>query len=555
MNDILSYRPFMRKGYNKKSMNLKRQIQRLVNGKQKSIFSATIVLSATFAISALLGFLRSRFLYSRFYSCCTSDLDAYNAAFRLPDLVFKLLVSGALSASFIPVFSSYLHRDKAKSNQIASTVINLLFLLFAFVCLLLFIFARPLSALVAKGFSPDQLDLMANLSRILLLAQIFFLLSNFYTAILQVNQHFLVPALSPIIYNLFIILAIFTLSPRFGIYGVVYGVVAGSLFHFLVQTPVIKRTGFQYFFHIDLKLAGVKEVVRLMIPRALAIGLSDIQNAIVNLYFASTLSSGSISLFDLAYQIINLPSRIFATTVGQASLPILSRAVAENKIDHFRQVTRRALLQSLYIAIPISALILLQRLTLVRLAFGAKQFPWSASLKTAKILAFLLPTIICQTVSQILIRSFYALHNTKTPLLISLVSLFVNLFTNLYLLNYTSLGIFGLALAVSFRELIQCLGLLFAFVKKIDGQDWSLFFIKIGKVFTTSAFAGFFAWLLIKLLDLSILDTAYTLPLLILFSVSSLFFVLFYLFFSRLFKTDTYFNYSYYFSRLKGFLS
>jgi putative peptidoglycan lipid II flippase len=292
-----------------------------------------------------------------------------------------------------------------------------------------------------------------------------------------------------------------------------------------------------------------------MIPRALAIGLSDIQNAIVNLYFASTFSSGSISLFDLAYQIINLPSRIFATTVGQASLPVLSRAIAQKKIDSFRQIVERSLVQSLYIAVPITVLILIQRLTIIRLAFGARQFPWSASLTTAKILAFLLPSIICQTITQILIRSFYAMHNTKTPLYISLVSLAVNFSANIYLNNYTSLGVLGLALAVSLREIVQSFALLFMFIKIVDGLNWPAFFVKIGKIFLTSAVSGFFAWLSIKALDLFILNTTRTLPLLLLFCLSSFFFALIYLFFSRLFSINKYFDFSYHLSRLKHFLS
>lgn len=555
MNDILSYAPFVYKHYNKNYMSLKRQIHHLLNGKQKSISSATIVLAVTFALSAILGFLRSRFLYSRFFTCCVQELDAYNAAFRLPDLVFKLLVSGALSASFIPVFASYLHQDKNKANQIASTVINLLFLVFIFICLVLYLYARPLSGLVAKGFSPDQLDLMARLSRVLLLAQIFFLVSNFFTAILQVKQHFVIPALSPLVYNLFIILSIFTLTPHFGIQGVVYGAVIGAFFHFLIQFPLVRRSGFNYSLIIRYRLSGVREIIRLMIPRTIAIGLSDIQNAIVNLYFASTLSSGSISLFDLAYQIINLPSRIFATTVGQASLPILSRAVAQNNLDRFRRIVNRALIQSLYIATPIAILILVQRLTIIRLAFGARQFPWSASIQTAKILAFLLPIIVCQTITQILIRAFYAIHNTKTPLYISLVSLFFNLLANFYLINYTNLGILGLSLAVSIREVVQCFGLLAMFIRAVDGLDWNSFFSKLLKIFVTSSLSGFCAWGLIKILDFSIFNTSRAIPLVILFFVSSLIFILIYLNLSRLFHTNDDFDYRYYLKQFKRFLS
>ncbi|MBP6989838.1 murein biosynthesis integral membrane protein MurJ, partial [Candidatus Shapirobacteria bacterium] len=217
------------------------KIRSLTRRRQNSIFSATIVLAVTFGLSAILGFLRSRFLYSHFFKCCVLDLDAYNAAFRIPDLIFKLLVTGALSASFIPVFSSYLHKNKQEAYKMASSVINLLFILFIFASIIVLIFVHPLSALVAKGFSPYQIDLMSNLTRILLIAQIFFLISNFLTAILQVNQFFIVSAFSPVIYNFFIILSIFTLAPAFGIYGVVYGAVVGAFFHMAIQIPSLRR--------------------------------------------------------------------------------------------------------------------------------------------------------------------------------------------------------------------------------------------------------------------------------------------------------------------------
>ncbi|MBU1117366.1 hypothetical protein KKD37_00190, partial [Patescibacteria group bacterium] len=280
-------------------MSWQTRLRSLTHQKQKSIFSATIVLAVTFVFSALLGFLRTRFLYSIFFKCCVLDLDAYNAAFRIPDLIFKLLVTGALSASFIPVFTSYLHKDKKQAYKMASSVINLLLLVFIAFSVVALVFAHPLSKLIATGFSPYQIDLMANLTRILLLAQIFFLISNFLTAILQVNQVFIIPALSPIIYNLFIILGIFTLAPTFGIYGVVYGTVVGAFFHMAIQIPSVLRFGFKYSRIADPKLPGVREIIRLMLPRTLSLGLAEVENT-VTLFFASTLAAGSISLLNLA---------------------------------------------------------------------------------------------------------------------------------------------------------------------------------------------------------------------------------------------------------------
>lgn len=554
MASILAYTLIKYKNYNKTTMTIREKLSALGSAKQNSIFSASVVLGITFALSAILGLFRSKFLYAHFFNCCLLDLDAYNAAFRLPDLIFKLLVTGALSASFIPVFSSYLHRSEAKAYQIASTVINLLLVLFVFLSLIVFIFIRPISELIAPGLSSYQLSLMTNLTRILLFAQIFFLISNFLTGILQVHQLFIVPALSPIVYNLFIILSIFTLAPTFGIYGVTYGVVVGAFFHLAIQIPLIKRSGFNYSLLINTRLEGVREIIRLMIPRTLSLGLSEIENTIT-LFFASTLTIGSISLLNLALQIMYLPSRIFGTTVGQASLPILSKNIARNEMNLFRNTVRKTLAQSLYLAAPITTLVLIHRIAIIRIAFGAKQFPWTATLLTAKTLAYLTPAIISQAAIQILIRSFYALHDTKTPLRISAFSLVVNIISSYFLVTFTDLGIVGLAISASLGNLTQCIGLFYLFIKVVDGEGWGKTFLHFFKIFIASVGMGLISWLSLRVLDMFVFDTSKTIFLILLSSVSSFFGLLTFVFISKILAIQEYRDYFRYFAKLKRFLS
>jgi len=533
-------------------MSLQSSFRLLAQRRQKSILSATLVLATTFVFSALLGFLRTRLLYSVFFKCCVLDLDAYNAAFRIPDLIFKLLVTGALSASFIPVFSSYLHKDKKQAYQMASSVINLLMIFFLGMSLLALIFVHPLSQLIAKGFSPYQIDLMSNLSRILLIAQVFFLVSNFLTAILQVNQTFIIPALSPIVYNFFIILGIYTLAPLFGIYGVVYGTVIGAFFHMAIQIPSIKRLGFVYSKVASFRIKGVKEIVRLMVPRTLSLGLAEIENT-VTLFFASTLAAGSISLLNLALQLMYLPSRIFGTTVGQASLPVLSKNIAQNKLGVFRETVRKTILQSLFIAFPISILILVNRVPIVRIAFGSKQFPWSATLLTAHTLAFLTPAIVCQSVIQILIRSFYAMHDTKTPFKISGISLLFNVVSSYLFVNFTNLGIVGLAISASLGNIIQCLALFGLFIARVDGQGWEKMLFSFSRILISSILCGLTSWLTIRCLDLFILDTSKTLNVILIFGTSISSGLLSFAFFARLFRSPEYIYLKSYFHRFFHF--
>lgn len=535
-------------------MTVLNRLRHLSLVKQNTIFSASLVLAITFVFSAILGFLRSRFLYAHFFSCCALELDAYTAAFRLPDLIFKLLVTGALSASFIPVFSSYLHKDKKQADLVASTVITLLFFVFLLAAVVLLIFTRPFSELIAQGFSPYQIDLMVNLTRILLIAQIFFLLSNFLTAILQVHQVFIVSALSPIVYNFFIILSIFTLAPVFGIYGVVYGAVVGAFFHLAIQIPIVKKIGFNYTFSLKHRLEGVREVIRLMLPRSLSLGLSEIENT-VTLFFASGLIAGSISLLNLAMQIMYLPSRIFATTVGQASLPILSKNVAQNKLENFKNIVVNTLMQSLFIALPVATIFLVNRLAIVRIAFGAKQFPWEATLITAKTLAFLSPAIVCQAIIQILVRSFYALHDTRTPMKISFVSLLVNVVASFYLVNFTDLGIIGLAFSVSLANLVQCFGLVIFFGRKVNGINWSVILSQFNRILLASIIMGLVTWVTIKSLDIYLLDTARTINVINIFIISSVLGFVSYLISIKIFKVEQLQDYQKYYQKFKNRLS
>ena len=534
-------------------MTLKERIRHLSQKKQDTILSASLVLAITFTISSILGLLRNRFLYAQFFSCCMAQLDVYNAAFRIPDLIFKLLVTGVLSASFIPVYSSYLHKDKKVADQIASTVINLLLITFFIIAIIAFIFITPISKIIAAGFSPDQLTLMANLSRILLIAQIFFLLSNFVTAILQVNQIFIISALSPIIYNIFIIISIYTLAPIMGIYGVTVGAVVGAFFHLAIQIPVVRRQGFDYSLIIKTKLNGVAEIFRLMVPRILSLGLGEIENT-VTLFFASSLASGSISLLNLALQFMYWPSRIFGTTVGQASLPILSKNIAKNELHKFRDTVNRIIIQSLFIAIPISVLILVERVSLIRLLYGSRQFPWSATLTTARILAFLVPGIICQAVIQILIRAFYAFHNTKIPFIVSAVSLVTNIGTSYYFVHFTNLGVIGLAISASIGNLVQFAGLMFLFIKVVDGFNWSSVFVKIYKIILSSTLMGISSWLTVKFLDLFVLDTSHFVTVLTLTIISSVVGLITYVFSVRFLKLEELQDYQKYYFKFKDFI-
>jgi len=337
-----------------------------------------------------------------------------------------------------------------------------------------------------------------------------------------------------------------------GIYGVAVGCVIGAFFHLLIQIPVAKALGVRYSLTIQPKLAGVKEVVRLMIPRSLSLGLGEIENT-VTLFFASSLTAGSISLLNLALQLMYLPSRIFGTTVGQASLPMLSKNIARNEIDIFRNTVKKTISQSLYIAVPITVLVLVHRLAIIRIAFGAKQFPWSATLLTAKTLAYLTPAIVSQAVIQILVRAFYAIHDTKTPLRISFFSLLVNVVSSFIFVNYTDLGILGLAISASLGNLTQCFGLFYSFIKIVDGAGWEKTFFHYFKIIIASTVLGITSWACMRFFDMFVLDTTRTMNLIILSSISVPVSLVFYFYTSKILNISEVNDYRHYFGKFTAF--
>ncbi len=483
--------------------------QQISNKKEHSLASASLTLIIAFGLSSLLGFLRSRFLYSHFYSCCASQLDVYNAAFRLPDLIFRLLVSGALTSSFIPVFSQLLHQDKKQANQLASSVMSLLLLVFSIFSLFIYIFAYPLTKAITPGFTPDQLQLLVPLTRILLFAQICFLVSNFLTGYLQTFQVFLIPSVSPILYNLAIIASIFFLAPVMGIQGVVFGAVLGSILHLAVQIPPARKLGFSFKWNPDWHAPGVSKVIQLMLPRSLSLGLSEVESTLV-LFWASTFKPGSLSLLNLALQVVYLPSRIFGATIGQASLPMLSNNVARNQLDKFQQLITSTILKTAFLASPIALICLVNRVAIVRLAFGTRSFPWAATLDTAEALAFLTPTIFAQAIIQILSRAFYALHNTRTPLYIAVVSLITTIITSTWFSQSTSLGITGLAISITLGSLVQLFGLLFALISLLSHFNWKHILLSGLKMIAVSILMAICMWATMRALDVYILDTTKT---------------------------------------------
>lgn len=501
--------------------NFLRNGRLIFSRKQANILSAATVIMVAVAMSRLLGLFRDRLLAGTFFGGREWQLDVYFAAFRIPDMIFQLLVLGALSAAFIPVFSRYLEKKEGEAYYLSSSVINFLLIFFILLSTLVFIFAEPLVRIIAPAFDPVEMSLMVNLTRIMLLAQLFFCFSNFLTGVIQSHQRFLVPALSPVAYNLGIIFGIVVLSRWLGIYGPTVGVVLGAFLHLIIQLPLALKLGFRYSFVFDWHHPGVRQVARLMLPRTLALAVNQIELTVA-VFLATSLAAGSLSIFYFAQHLMNLPIGLFGITIGQAALPTLSRESREEGFEKFKKTFLSSFNQILYLALPASAILLVLRIPAVRIVFGAASFPWRATLLTSRVLAIFSISIFAQAVIQLLVRGFYALHDTRTPFWIGALAVLTNVSLSFLFIFKLNLGILGLAWATTLASFLQ-LGLLLIFLNRaIGGFNKKEFFIPPIKMGVATILTAVALWVPMRFLDKFILDTTRTINLVILTIIATL---------------------------------
>ena len=517
--------------------------KKILSQQQANIFSAAFAIALAMLGSAILGILRDRLLYARFYATYPGQLDAYNAAFKLPDVLFQLLITGSLSAAFIPVLSQLLDRNPKKANQVTSTVINWLIVIFIVLAVIVFIFAQPFSKLITADIGEEQISLIASLTRLLLIAQFFLLVSNLLTGIIHAHQRFILPALSPVVYNLGIIAGIVFLSNHFGIYGPTLGVILGSFLHFVIQVPLIYKLKFSFKpFLFNVLDRDIKKIIRLIIPRNLSLIISELE-AIIIIYWATFMGKGMLSLFYLAQHLSQLPIRLLGSAVGQVILPAFAHEQSKNGSSALKNLISKILLQTIYLVLPICSLFLVLRIPLVRLAFGAKEFPWEATLLTGKTLAILTVAIFCQTINEILRRSFYALSDTKTALKVDSSATFFNLAFMSILVLKSSWGILVLATGISLSNFIRLLLFLLMLKKKIGPIINKKMILGITKMGTFAIIASLATWGGMRILDKFIFDTSRVIPLIGLTTTAALIGMGTYTLLSYIFKTNEFYQF------------
>ncbi len=428
------------------------------NQKHSIVRAAGLIAFFTLA-SRLVGLLRDRLFAAHFGP--SEVLDAYYAAFRLPDLLFNLLILGTLSAAFIPVFTEYFVKDHEEANTVANTILNISFLFMAALCGVLYLFVPQLTHALAPGFVGEQYENTVSLTKIFLLSPIIFTVSNVFTSMLQSLKRFLLVSIAPIIYNLGIIFGIIFLYPRFGVTGLAYGVLLGALGHMAIQIPGILKTGFVFKPILDFKHPALKKFLSLFLPRIIGVESSQVSLLIASI-IGSTLVTGTITVFNFANNLQAVAVGVFGLSFAVAAFPTLAEQFSEKNEQKFAESLGNTAVHILFFVVPISVLIILLRNQIVSVLFLTGKFDIEAAKLTANTLGVFAISIFSQSLAPLYARAFYARHNTITPVLASLTALVLNALGSFYLGQ--RFGVLGLVAGFSFASIVQ-VSLLFFLLK------------------------------------------------------------------------------------------
>jgi len=434
----------------------------------RRIARAASLVMALFIVSRALGLVREMVIGARFGA--SADLDAYLAAFRLPDLIFTLVAGGALASAFIPTFSERLaHGDVDDAWTLASKVGNLLLLSLISWAVLAGLLAQPLVAhIIAPGFTPEQQALTVSLMRWMLLSTVIFGISGLIMGVLQSFHHFLLPALAPVLYNASITLAALALAPNLGVYALALGVVAGAALHIAIQIPGLAHFKARWHASLSLADAGVREVLRLMAPRVLGLAVVQI-NFIVNVFLASHLVEGSISALNYAWLIMLLPQGIFAQSIATAAFPTFSHQAALGQRRAMQHTLGGLFSLLIFLTLPSAVILILLRQPIVALLLQRGAFDARATAMTAYALGFFALGLVGHALVEVSARSFYALKDTKTPVIIGISAMALNVLLSLILIRPLAHG--GLALANALATTLEMGVLLWMLRKRLRGLE------------------------------------------------------------------------------------
>lgn len=451
-----------------------------ISNKKLTIGNAAFILGTTGLLSNVLGLYRERMIAGTFGAGRMTD--AFYASFKLPDLIFNLLILGALSSAFIPVFVEKLaEKNDAEAQEVANSFMNFILLAALVFGVIIYLAAPKLVPFLLPGFFSSSntgdnfnlYQLTVNLTRIMLLSPIFFSISGVFGGILNSYKRFVAYSMAPLVYNLSIIIAVVFFRDYFNppIYAVTAGVIIGALCHALIQLPSVFSTGYRWRPMIDFKQGQVARIIKLMIPRALSIGANQI-NLFIDMIVASFFVGG-ITIINYANNIQTTPTVIFGISIATAIFPVLSESFSKNDMAEFMSNFSWSARRILFFMIPATVGIIVLRAQIVRLIYGIGNFSWNNTYWTTKALLFFAVGLVAQALIPLLVRAFYSIQDTKTPLYISLVTMLVNavLSVSLPFIRPLQLGVAGIALAFSIAGIVNAVLLFIWLHGKVGALD------------------------------------------------------------------------------------
>ena len=482
-----------------------------------SVKSAAIVLASSTLMSALLGLFRDRLLNSYYLGTYPTGIDAYTAAFTIPDFMFFILTSGALSVSFIPVFNQRLAAGNKKSAwELSSSTLNLLAILTLISSVLIMIFADPLIRyVVSPGLDESGMILAINMTRVIAINPFLFSIATVITSIQQAVGRFVFYAFAPAIYNIGIIIGItwFTGGINIfgvqifegGIMGVALGVILGAVLQLIVSLIGLFGLGMDYHFKIHWKNQGFRSILKLLPARSMDQGI-DYVNGIVNTNLSSRMGAGAVRSFNQASALHQMPVNLIGVAISTAFFPKLTEELGNGDKKEFNETFRQALRTITWIALPVSVIAFFGRGYVTSFISNIGNNDSNGTI--ASILGTLCVAIFARSIFHIASRGFYAYQDTKTPFVVSIfaIGLTIGLSIWFYLIG---LGVDGLGWAQSIGAVVEIIILLYILQRRsgrvlLNRSYWRATF----RMFFATAIAGCVAFSMTKFVPLMVTDTS-----------------------------------------------
>lgn len=481
---------------------------------QLSVKTAAIVLASSTLVSALLGIFRDRWLNSMYYDTYPAGLDAYTAAFTVPDFLYFIITSGALAVTFIPVFNQRLVAGNKKSAwELSTSTLNFLALISFIASIFIMIFADPLVRyIVAPGLNEQSMPLAINMMRVIAINPFLFSISTVLSSMQQAVKRFVFYAIAPALYNVGIIVGILVFTNGInifgwqifegGIMGVAIGVVFGALLQLFASIIGMVGIGFQYNFKIYWKNQGFRTVLKLL-PTRSADQSIDYVMSILNTNLASRMGEQAIRAYQQAASLKSMPVNLIGVAISTAFFPKLSEDAASEDIEKFTDTFKQSLSTIVWISLPVAIIAFFIRGYVVNFIKNG------GDPKIASVLGSFVVAIFFQSVFHIASRGFYARQNTKIPLILSVVSFAVQLVFAL-IFSASGFGPEGLAYALSISALVEVSLLLIILNKQMKGKIFDKTMISsLTRILIASAIAGMASYATTKIMPLRAADNSF----------------------------------------------